>query len=564
MQQPAAASRACPAGYVGQGEQSGSRNSCTGDIVWDAASQNTSACTNCGNPLSANEVMAIQNAILGQMSGGNRDYTGWACPSCVDGTMTANPINGLQTGRTFRGRVWVPDAFATNFLPTTNRVNYLAQTNQLPAMMPEAPGAPGENSTQQLYARALAASTPVSTCVNNDMDHCNIDCTPAGGGHLDTYCAPQTLRFNAGGCSDAWEIQTASGWRPTRDATVPYTAPENFTTRNWDWPSILGWNGEDAASGAGAVYMCNSTVNYCTGWVLQSSSSVCVASRSVTTYDTYGNPNGTATVCDRYGTRLSQYNDCTGASRSIMQDALSPSCGGAPAPAPSCSGGMNWNGSSCACPSGQVWSGSYCFTPTPPPPPPPPPPPAPTPTPTPVPTPTPTPTPVPTPTPTPTPVPTPTPTPAPTVTCWTDSWPNTYSCPAGQTGSITSTSYMTCPSGPYGAPAFNEGPQTNNCTPVPPPPNACTWTDWEWYCDTYAITPNPPGDPNYEEYSEWGWIAWSSCGGGYYARVGNYSTRGEGWASSAPGGQGCWGAYQAPPESCNGTWYQACEDNKNM
>lgn len=76
-----------------------------------------------------------------------------------------------------------------------------------------------------------------------------------------------------------------------------------------------------------------------------------------------------------------------------------------------------------------------------------------------------------TPAPTPTPTPTPDPTPAPVVTCTEASWPNTYTCPAGTTGSWYSTSYQTCPSGPYGAPYAYEGPQTNTCkAPEIPPP----------------------------------------------------------------------------------------------
>lgn len=61
--------------------------------------------------------------------------------------------------------------------------------------------------------------------------------------------------------------------------------------------------------------------------------------------------------------------------------------------------------------------------------------------------------------------------------CVASSWGNTYSCPSGYTGSITSTSYNTCPSGPYGPNSQYEGPQTNSCVapsaPPPSPPVTC-------------------------------------------------------------------------------------------
>lgn len=77
--------------------------------------------------------------------------------------------------------------------------------------------------------------------------------------------------------------------------------------------------------------------------------------------------------------------------------------------------------------------------------------------------------PVPTPTPTPTPAPGGNPAPAPGVTCWTDQWPNTYECPTGTYGSHTSTTYRTCPNGPYGADYTYEGPHSINCSSTPPP-----------------------------------------------------------------------------------------------
>lgn len=73
-----------------------------------------------------------------------------------------------------------------------------------------------------------------------------------------------------------------------------------------------------------------------------------------------------------------------------------------------------------------------------------------------------------TPAPTPAPDPKPDPTPAPVVTCTEASWPNTYTCPAGTSGSWYSTSYQTCPSGAYGAPYSYEGQQTNTCKADPP------------------------------------------------------------------------------------------------
>lgn len=61
--------------------------------------------------------------------------------------------------------------------------------------------------------------------------------------------------------------------------------------------------------------------------------------------------------------------------------------------------------------------------------------------------------------------------------CVASSWGNSYACPSGYSGSITSTSYNTCPSGPYGANYQYEGPQTNSCVPPastpPSPPVTC-------------------------------------------------------------------------------------------
>lgn len=104
--------------------------------------------------------------------------------------------------------------------------------------------------------------------------------------------------------------------------------------------------------------------------------------------------------------------------------------------------------------------------------------------------------------------------PAPGVTCWEDSWPNNYTCPAGTSGSWYSTTYRTCPAGPYGADYTYEGPQTNTCAPsgsgsesgtstpppvVPPPPPTPTPPP------VTTPPPPPPADPivcSYEEISE--------------------------------------------------------------
>lgn len=60
-------------------------------------------------------------------------------------------------------------------------------------------------------------------------------------------------------------------------------------------------------------------------------------------------------------------------------------------------------------------------------------------------------------------------------TCVVNSWGNTYSCPAGWTGTLTSITYQTCPSGSYGTPSIIEGPATDACVPPasPPPPSTC-------------------------------------------------------------------------------------------
>jgi hypothetical protein len=62
------------------------------------------------------------------------------------------------------------------------------------------------------------------------------------------------------------------------------------------------------------------------------------------------------------------------------------------------------------------------------------------------------------------------------VVCSASSWGNTYACPSGYTGNVTSTSYNVCPSGPYAAGYQYEGPRTNNCVaiPVAPPPPVAT------------------------------------------------------------------------------------------
>lgn len=316
--QPAAAMQACPNGYSGQGEQLGSRNSCTGEVTWDASTQNKSACTNCPTNISNAEIMAMQNAILGQLSEGNQRFTDWACPNCIDGTMIKNPVNNLQTGRAFRGRVWVPDAFPTNSLPSGNRINYLAQMNRLPAIMPSIAGLK-TNYTQDLYLQALKGAATVSSCSGNDMSHCDLSCAAAPSGWLDKYCATQTLSFNNGGCSDSWEVLTPSGYRPTKDANVPYTAANNFTVKTWPWPTILAWNNSSSTA-----YMCNSTINYCTGWQTQNSWSVCVSTYYQQYYDQYGVPTYGAWICNGYDTMVTQYNDCTGGSRTNYIGSIYP------------------------------------------------------------------------------------------------------------------------------------------------------------------------------------------------------------------------------------------------
>lgn len=80
------------------------------------------------------------------------------------------------------------------------------------------------------------------------------------------------------------------------------------------------------------------------------------------------------------------------------------------------------------------------------------------------------------PTPIPDPAPDPTPAtdtmPAPDPSCWEDSWPNDLGCPAGYSGTSTSMTYMTCPDGPYGAPAFNQA-------------------DYAYACEAPVVTPTP-------------------------------------------------------------------------
>lgn len=96
--------------------------------------------------------------------------------------------------------------------------------------------------------------------------------------------------------------------------------------------------------------------------------------------------------------------------------------------------------------------------------------------------------------PAPDPEPTPTPSRPADAICWEDQWPNIYQCPAGTTGSHYSTTYRTCPGGPYAPDYTFEGPHTIDChapgasTPAPTPEPTPV--------PTPAPTPiTPGGDP---------------------------------------------------------------------
>jgi hypothetical protein len=116
------------------------------------------------------------------------------------------------------------------------------------------------------------------------------------------------------------------------------------------------------------------------------------------------------------------------------------------------------------------------------------------------------------------------PPPPPPVICSPSNWPNTYSCPAGQTGNITSTSYNICPNGAYSPGTQYEGTRTNNCRnntpPPPPPPPAGCWLELDGY------------------YAGVGTVA-SACrvqgAGTTYPRGQSYRCTAGGWANQSPG-----------------------------
>ena len=342
----------------------------------------------------------MQRATYEASEQANLAFVDYACPgfSCKDGTSINDPFTGAVMGRTFRDHVWIAtDGFSSGQLPTTNRINYLIDQNRITAnvppsdVLPKDPnGYPITNTGKlYLYARDAAVTSGKTTCAGDGANGCHISCTQPSGGWQGMYCATQTVKYWS--CSDSYAVQTPSGWVPTRDVTMPYTStsPKNYSNKTWDWPTVFGWNDPAYGNTGGSIYMCNSTINTCSGWVTSASTYRC---RSAASYDcsyTITDPitNLTRTVAQTCSTcneamgaiwdyQLTQSNDCPRTPRSTrvsdtrvvwQSDLISGGCASATPPPPpsppSCPGGQVFTGSTCACPSGTAWDGSSCVAP---------------------------------------------------------------------------------------------------------------------------------------------------------------------------------------------------------
>jgi hypothetical protein len=386
----------CPAGYVGRMPRNGTRDACTGSVVWGAGSD-TSGCTNCSGDLTATEAQMMQRAVYEVSEQANLAFVDYACPgfSCKDGTQITDPFTGAVMGRTFRDHVWIAvDGFSSGQLPTTNRINYLLSQNRINSNVPPADilpkdpnGYPITNTGRlYLYAKNAAISSGKTTCVGDGMNGCHINCTQPTGGWQAQYCSTQNVQYWA--CSDSYAVNTPTGRVPTRDVTMPYTttSPNNYTNKTWDWPTVFGWNNASYGNTGGSVYMCNSTINTCSGWVTDSSTYRCrYAGNYDCSYDVTNPITGvvstvaqTCSSCDEalgavWDYRLTQTNDCPRTPRStrvsdtraIWQSDLQASgcanTGSLPG-SPTCTGGRVATGSTCACPNGSSWNGSSCST----------------------------------------------------------------------------------------------------------------------------------------------------------------------------------------------------------
>lgn len=367
--------RACPSGLSGQGSMSGTRNLCTNQITWNTSTQNLSSCTNCTTPFSDQETKAVQNAILEALEDVNIAFNNYACPnfSCPDGTLIVNPLTNVATGVSFRDHVWVPDAFSTNLLPTTNRTRYLGDLDQIETFVPPIDLLPKDqegnpiNDTRTLYLMAYDSATTggYTVCGNDGPQGCNISCTTPTNGFMDQFCTIKTVQYYV--CSDGPAVfdGASSTWTPTRSATVPFTDHFDYTNKEWDWDTIFSWN--SLPKEGGSVYMCKSTIQACTGW---QTTNVFYSCKNPGSGPCPTDGSQTCTSCSysnaEWDWNLYQINDCpitqsstrTSNNRLVWQSDYPSQCNSNPLPKPTspgvCPPGLilDPSGTACSCPSG--------------------------------------------------------------------------------------------------------------------------------------------------------------------------------------------------------------------
>ena len=399
------------AGFYGTATQYGHRNMCTGVTTWQPLQAMNEKCTNCPNPLSGGEGEAIVGAIMELNEGMNQGLAYIASngyqSTFFDGTDVLDPLTNQVTGKYFREHVWViPEKLSSGQLPAVPRLNYLMSINQMPASFPAAfPGLPTDSNGNAItnsglvYEMALdyAISNGITSCINNDNSHCNTTCSAPAAGWIGTFCAVKPVTFLA--CSDSYAVNSGSGWTPTSNATVPFKTsgnpgPGDYSPTNWDWQTILGWNGQPNTGGN--VFMCESTINTCSGWTTQASDYRCkIPANFDCSYVDPNTGNNVAATCSTCSISqgavwdywLTQGNDCPLApglstrssqnqTRNLWQSDL-PSCvvsPGAPPPPstpPTCNAPayLNATGTGCTCSAPAVYNASTktCDNPTPPP-----------------------------------------------------------------------------------------------------------------------------------------------------------------------------------------------------
>ena len=313
--------------------------------------------------------------------------------------MTGQPI-----GRMFRNHVWVSqDGFSSGQLPTTNRVKYLSESGKIPANSPAFSFLPKQKdgttpaNVAQVYmsAKASAEARGSTTCSGDGKDGCSISCSQPSSGWQGQFCAAKTVQHWS--CSDSYAVNNGGSWQPTKDATVPFTSssPQDYSKKTWKWPDIFAWNSPSMGNSGGVVYMCNSTINSCNGWVTSAATYKC---RAPATYDcsysgadSSGRPTSYARSCQtcdpamgaKWDFQLDQANDCPATplstrvanTRLVWQaDLAATSCpinGSGSNNANQvrqCPGGqlLDATGTSCACRPGYNWDWSVCQAPPPP------------------------------------------------------------------------------------------------------------------------------------------------------------------------------------------------------